>query len=110
MRNQAFQDFIKPGTPLPHGTPAALTSLSQLPTADRVSGWALGLRVDRRYQIECWPWGKEGDVMILVLQIPEGKQGQLFPLSSYVFGACGYKSRLISPHIPARKALADVRI
>lgn len=87
VHNHAFQDFIKQGTPLPHGTPLALASISQVPTADRISGWALGLRVERRYLVECWPWGKEGDVMALVWQIPEGKQGQLFSLNSYVLGA-----------------------
>jgi len=109
VRNRAFQDFIRPGTPLPRGTPLALTSLSQVPSADRVSGWALGLRVDRRYLVECWPWGKEGDVMVLVWQIPEGNQGRLFSLSSYVFGACGYKSRLAPLPVPAPRTLVGVQ-
>jgi hypothetical protein len=108
VRNRAFQDFIRPGTPLPHGTPLALTSMSQVPSADRVSGWALGLRVDRRYQVECWPWGKEGDVMALVWQIPEGKQGWLFSLSSYILGAGDYKSRLTRLSVPTGKALAGL--
>lgn len=105
VRNRAFLDFIRPGTPLPHGTPLALTSLTQVASADRVSGWAMGLRVDRRYLVECWPWGKEGDVMALVWQIPEGKQGRLFSLTSYVFGACGYKSRLVLLSDSASKTL-----
>jgi hypothetical protein len=109
VRNHAFQDFIRPGTPLPHGTPLASTSLTRVTSADRVSGWALGLRADRRYLVECWPWGNEGDVMALVWQIPEGRQGRLFSLTSYVFGSCGYNSRLVLPSDSASKTLVGVR-
>lgn len=85
VRNSRFQDHIRPGTPLPSGSRLVSVSISQTPCTDRATGWDLGLRIDRRYQIECRPWGRDGDVMALVWQISEGKQGELFPISCHLF-------------------------
>ena len=40
---------------------------------DEAPGWVLGLRPERRLILHCRPWGKEGDVLVLV----EERQGKL---------------------------------
>jgi hypothetical protein len=108
VRNYAFQDFIAPGTWLPRPSPLTEASLSRvISTHQKISGWALGLRGDRRYLVDCRPWGTEGDVIALVWQIPEGKRGGLFSLNQYFLGSHDDRSNLVTP---AQKVLVSTSV
>jgi len=95
MRNRAFQDYIAPGTEIPHGTPLVSVSITKTSIKCKVTGWELGLRVDRRYLLDCKPWGTGGDVIALVWQIPEGEQGRLFRIQNHIYGSGSYGSGLL---------------
>jgi hypothetical protein len=95
MRNSAFQDYIAPGTEIPHGTPLVSASIAKTSIKCKVTGWELGLRVDRRYLLDCKPWGTDGDVIALVWQIPEGEQKRLFRIQNHIYGSGNYRSSLV---------------
>lgn len=85
-QSSAFDHFIRPGTEIAPDTPIARASLASSSTVcvgsrpvivDEVPGWVLGLRPERRLIVHCSPWGKKGDVLVLVEE-PRGRQGRLF--------------------------------
>ncbi len=77
--NPFFDHFIRPGAEIAPDTAIAQASLMSPGTihTDEASGWVLGLRPERRLILHCRPWGKEGDVLVLVEE-PRGNQGRLF--------------------------------
>jgi hypothetical protein len=95
MRNSAFQDYIAPGTEIPHATPLVSTSITKTSIRCKVTGWDLGLDVDRRYLLDCKPWGTDGDVIALVWQIPEGEQKRLLRIQNHIYGHSNYRSSLV---------------
>jgi len=109
IRNHTFQDYIAQGTRIPHGTPLVTASHTQSSLQCQVTGWDLGLRIDRRYLLDCRPWGMEGDVIGLIWQIPEGRQRQLFSINNYILGSGQYKSSFMKPIVPQR-LLAGVSV
>lgn len=109
IRNRAFQDYIAPGRRIPHGTPLVTASRTQTSLQCQVTGWDLGLRIDRRYLLDCRSWGTQGDVIGLIWQIPEGRQQQLFSINNYILGSGQYKSSFMKPLAPQR-VLAGVSL
>lgn len=78
-RGHFFDHFIRPGTEIASDSPIAQASLKEtgLIITDEVPGWVLGLRPERRLILHCRPWGKEGDVLVLVEE-RQGNQGRFF--------------------------------
>lgn len=74
-----FDHFIRPGTEVPPESPIAQASFREtgLIITDEVPGGMLGLRPERRLILHCRPWGKEGDVLVLVEE-RQGNQGRFF--------------------------------
>ncbi len=77
--SHSFNHFIHPGTEIVWDSPIAQASLigPGLVLIDEVPGWVLGLRPERRLILHCRPWGKEGDVLVLVEE-RQGNQGRFF--------------------------------
>jgi len=77
--SRSFNHFIHPGTEIVSDSPIAQASLigPGLVLIDEVPGWVLGLRPERRLILHCRPWGKEGDVLVLVEE-RQGNQGRFF--------------------------------
>jgi hypothetical protein len=75
----SFDHFIRPDTKIAPDSPIAQASLMSPGTihTDEAPGWVLGLRPERRLILHCRPWGREGDVLVLVEE-PRGNQGRLF--------------------------------
>lgn len=78
-RSRSFDHFIRPGTEIAPDTAIAQASLMSPGTihTDEAPGWVLGLRPERRLILHCRPWGKKGDVLVLVEE-PRGNQWRLF--------------------------------
>lgn len=81
-----LKHFISPKTEIASDTPIARASLassspvfvgSRPVITEEVPGWVLGLRPERRLIVHCSPWGREGDVLVLVEE-HQGNQGRLF--------------------------------
>ena len=72
-----FDHFIRPGTEVAPDSPIAQASLKETGfiITDEVPGWVLGLRPERRLILHCRPWGKGGDVLVLVEE-RQGNQGR----------------------------------
>jgi hypothetical protein len=80
IKSEEFPYFVALGTVLTTDSPVGACALTGEPQSGPVQGTMVGLSTHARYEIECRPWGSDGDVIALVWQRP-ARQGNLFQKS-----------------------------